>query len=73
MFDMKDFHLLIKKAVMGGYETTCNLCLNEKLAIIDNPEKNLLSKRSEVISQCLHRNIFKLVNLTSRITPNEVI
>ena len=50
----------------------CNLCLNEKLAIIDDLDKNLLSKRSEVISQC-HRNKFKLVNLTSRETPNYVI
>ena len=30
----------------------CNLWLNEKLAIIDNPEINLINKRSEVISQC---------------------
>ena len=73
MFDIKDFYLLTKKVVMGGHETTCNLCLNEKLAIIDNPDKNLLSKSSEVICQCLHQNIFKLVNLTSRITPNDVI
>ena len=28
----------------------CNLCLNEKIAIIDDPDKNLLNKRSEVIS-----------------------
>ena len=28
----------------------CNPCLNEKLAIIDDPDKNLLNKRSEVIS-----------------------
>ena len=45
------------------YNTTskkCNLCLNEKLAIIDDPDKNVLNKRSEVISQCRHRNKFKL-------------
>ena len=51
----------------------CNHCLNEKLAIIDNPDKNLLNNRSEVISQCRHRNKFKLVNLTSCKTPNHVI
>ena len=50
-----------------------NLCLNEKLAIIDDPYKNVLNKRSEVISQCHHRNKFKLVNLTSRKTPNDLI
>ena len=51
----------------------CNLCLNEKLVIIDNPDKNLLNKKSEIISQCHHRNKFKLVNLTSHKMPNEVI
>ena len=51
----------------------CNLCLNEKLVIIDDPDKKLLNKRSEVISQCRHRNKVKLVNLTSRKTPNDVI
>ena len=34
--------------------------LNEKLAIIDDPDKNLLNERSEVISQCRQRNNFKL-------------
>ena len=47
-----------------------NLYLNEKLAIID---KNLLYKRSEVISQCRNRNKFELVNLASLKTSNDVI
>ena len=50
-----------------------NLRLNEKLAIMDDPGKALLSKRSEVISQCRHRNKFKLVNLTSCKKSNDVI
>ena len=29
----------------------CNICLNEKLAIIDDLDKNLLNKWSEIISQ----------------------
>ena len=51
----------------------CNLFLNEKLAIIDDPDNNLLKKRSEEISQCRHRSIFKLVNFTSRKTPSNVV
>ena len=47
----------------------CNFCINEKLAIIDDPNRHLLNKRLEVISQCPRRNKFKLVNLTSRKTP----
>ena len=41
----------------------CNLCLNEKLSIIDDPDKELLNKKSEVISQCHHQIKFKLGNL----------
>ena len=51
----------------------CNLCLNEKLAITDDQDKNLLNKRSQVISQCRQRNNFNLVNLTSCKTPNDAI
>ena len=43
-----------------------NLCLNEKLVIIDDPDKNLLNKKSAVTSQCSYQNNFKLVNLTLR-------
>ena len=68
-----------KKSFKGQYKVynptlkKCNLCLNEKLAIIDVPDKNLLNKRFEVISQCHHQKKFKLVNLMSRKTPNDVI
>ena len=60
----KAYNLALKK---------CKPCLNEMLAIIDNPHKNLLSKKSEVIFQYRHQNKFKLVNLMSRKTPNDVI
>ena len=46
----------------------CNLCLNEKLEISIHKEDNLLNKRSEVISQCRHKNKFKLKNLKDNIT-----
>ena len=42
----------------------CQLCLNEKLAIIDHEGKELLNKRSEIISKCRHRNKHKLLYLT---------
>ena len=47
--------------------------MNEKLAITDDPDENLPNKRSEVISQCRHRNKFKLMNLASRKTTNDFI
>ena len=50
-----------------------NLCLNDKLAIIDGPYKNLQNNSLEIISQCRHQNKFKLVNFMSRKTQNNVI
>ena len=58
--------------IKGQYKAH-NPCLNEKLAITDDPNKNLLNKRSEVISHCCHQNKFRLVNLASHKTPNDVI
>ena len=43
----------------------CNLCLNEKLEILNDQDKNLLNKRSEIISHCCHQNQFKLKALAS--------
>ena len=41
----------------------CSLYLLEKFEIIDDPKEVLLDKRSEVISQCRHRNKYQLKNL----------
>ena len=38
----------------------------EKLEILDDPDKNLLNKRSEIISQCRHKNKYRLKTLASK-------
>ena len=38
----------------------CNLCLAEKLAILQADQRTLLNKRSEFVFKCRHRNKFKL-------------
>ena len=38
----------------------CNLCLVEKLAILQADQCMLLNKRSEFVSKCQHQNKFKL-------------
>ena len=43
----------------------CSLCMHEKLEIALYKDDNLLNKRSEVVSKCLHRDKFKLINMTS--------
>ena len=50
----------------------CNLCLTKKLEILDDPDKNLLNKRSEIISQCRHKNKYRLKTLASNRTSGDV-
>ena len=50
----------------------CNLCVTEKLEILDDPEKNVLNKRSEIISQCRHKNKYKLKTLASSMTSGDI-
>ena len=43
------------------------LCLNEKLEIATHHEKNLLNKRSELVSKCRHFNKLLLMNFKDNI------
>ena len=43
----------------------CSLCMSEKVEIALHQGNNLLNKRNEIISRCLHRKRFKLRSLTS--------
>ena len=38
----------------------CMLCIGEKMEILERDPKNLLNKRSELISTCRHRNKYKI-------------
>ena len=63
------------KGIYKSYNPTSkrsNLCLTEKLEILDDPDKNLLNKRSEIISQYRHRNKYKLKTLASNIKSGDV-
>ena len=55
----------------------CLLCLNEKLAIALHKNDSMLNKRSEVVSKCMHKNKYMLVNYDSKglndVTFNHVI
>jgi len=42
---------------------TCQLCLTEKLAILQADPTTTLNKRSELYGKCRHKNKFKLKNL----------
>ena len=50
-----------KKEIYKSYNPTSNRSnLAEKLEILHEPDKNLLNKRSEIISHCHHKNKYKL-------------
>ena len=61
----------ISWSIKGNYKLynpnskRCSLRLHEKLEIVGDPKNILLNKRSEVISQCHHRNKYKLKTLVS--------
>ena len=63
------------KRIYKSYNPTskrCNLCLTEKLEILDNPDKNLLNEISEVISQCRHKSNYRLKTLASSFTSGDI-
>ena len=45
----------------------CNLCLAEKLAILQEDKGSSLKKRSELISKCRHENRFYLSNFLATV------
>ena len=50
----------------------CNLCLNKKLEILDDQDKNLLNKRSKIISYCRHQKKVKLKTLASNTADTNI-
>ena len=44
----------------------------EVYALLDDPEKNLLNKRLEIISQCRHKNKYRLKTLASSMTSGDI-
>ena len=75
---MKQLNPQISWKIKGIYKSyiptskRCNLCLTEKLEILDDPDKNLLNKRSEIISQCRHKNKYRLKTLASSMTSGDI-
>ena len=59
----------MKRAVTyrcGGLK--CNLCLEEKLAILMAAPNTLMNKRSELLNRCPHKRKHRLISLKSDIT-----
>ena len=50
----------------GGLK--CNLCLEEKLAILMAAPNTLINKRTELLNRCPHKRKHRLISLKSEIT-----
>ena len=50
-----------------------NLYLNKKLESLDDQDKNLLNKQSEITSHYRHQNKLKLKTLMSNTTDTDII
>jgi hypothetical protein len=57
--------ILKKAAPYASGRSRCNLCLQEKLLILKFRDKNLLNKRSEIFSKCVHQKQFLAGNVVS--------
>ena len=76
VWQMKDHHgenpnikwSYIKTApAYNNVSKKCALCLQEKLMILEFPDKdNLLNKRSEMVNKCRHQNKFLLKNFKTK-------
>ena len=65
------------KGICKSYNPTskrCNLCFTEKLEILDDPDRNMLNKISEIISQCRYKIKvrLKLKTLASSMTSGDI-
>ena len=58
--------VLKRAATYSAGGKRCNLCLEEKLMILKADKRNLLNKRTEIISKCRHENRFYVKNFCRR-------
>ncbi|PIK34222.1 hypothetical protein BSL78_28957 [Apostichopus japonicus] len=60
---------VIFKKAYSNESKRCNLCLTEKLIIINTDKRTLLNKRPELISKCRHENKFYIYNSSPTTKP----
>ena len=59
-----EWSILARSSTYQPSVARCNLCLDEKLAILLADPPSTLNKRMELTSKCHHKNKFKLKNFT---------
>ena len=75
---MKELNPQISWKIKGMYKPynptskRFNLYFTEKLEILDDPDKNMLNKRSEIIFQCRPKSMYRLKLLASSMMSGEI-
>ena len=59
-----DWSIVTKATPYTNATKRCDLCVTEKLCIINADKNNLLNKRTELVSKCRHENKFYIMNFT---------
>ena len=55
--------IVTRASAYPGGSRRCNLCVAEKLAILQADQRTLLNTRDEIVNKCRHKNKFYLRNL----------
>ena len=75
---MKELNPQISWKIKGMYKPynptskRFNLYFTEKLEILDDPDKNMLNKRSEIIFQCRPKSMYRLKLLASSMMSGDI-
>ena len=65
-----NWKIIRHSSTTNSFNDRCNLCLNEKISIINfKNRKLLLNERNELVFKCRHRGKFKLSRLRATETP----
>ena len=65
----RDYNLswtIMAKCYTNAGSDICNLCLTEKLFILEADKASLLNRRDELISKCRHQNKYSLKHVIGR-------
>ena len=63
--------IIKRAAAFAPGMSRCNLCIEEKLCIMQYEGRNLLNKRSEIFAKCRHREKFRAGKFKRARTSND--
>ena len=65
-----EWSMIARAKAYNNRAKRCNLCLTEKLCIINANSASLVNKRNELISKCRHENTFYIKIIRRKLRNN---